>query len=122
VVFPPCDTTSLRSIPLEDPRQPVILSIAQFRPEKDHARQVDAFFRLVFGVRGAEAAAAAAAVAAAAAAAGPWARKRVAVYPNARLALVGGVRDEGDKQRLEALRQMGARRARVCADACVASD
>ena len=45
-VFPPCDITRLLSIPLERSEdQILILSVAQFRPEKDHMLQVnDEFF------------------------------------------------------------------------------
>ncbi|URE49394.1 Glycosyl transferases group 1 [Musa troglodytarum] len=35
-VYPPCDTSSLQMLPLEKPvRSPVIISVAQFRPEKE---------------------------------------------------------------------------------------
>lgn len=47
VVYPPCDTAALRSLPLaSDRREPLIVSIAQFRPEKDHALQLRAFARM----------------------------------------------------------------------------
>jgi alpha-1,2-mannosyltransferase len=39
IVYPPCDTSSLTKIPLEG-RQRIIVSIAQFRPEKDHQLQL----------------------------------------------------------------------------------
>lgn len=42
VVFPPCNTDVLQELPLEL-RQPIALSIGQFRPEKDHSKQVRAF-------------------------------------------------------------------------------
>ncbi|WOL06643.1 GDP-Man:Man(3)GlcNAc(2)-PP-Dol alpha-1,2-mannosyltransferase-like [Canna indica] len=43
-VYPPCDTSSLQMLPLERPVDtPVIISIAQFRPEKAHALQLEAF-------------------------------------------------------------------------------
>ena len=59
LVFPPCDTSGLQALPLEpfadggtaDDRsrgaRRLVLSVAQFRPEKDHAKQVRAFARLL---------------------------------------------------------------------------
>lgn len=49
IVFPPCDTTALAALPLE--REPsadtfgghIVVSLAQFRPEKDHAKQLRSF-------------------------------------------------------------------------------
>ncbi|KAJ2785817.1 asparagine-linked glycosylation protein [Coemansia interrupta] len=46
VVYPPCDTESLREMPLTG-RTPLVVSLAQFRPEKNHALQVDAFARML---------------------------------------------------------------------------
>lgn len=42
IVFPPCETDSLMSLPIEV-RENLILSVAQFRPEKEHAVQLEAF-------------------------------------------------------------------------------
>jgi len=43
LVYPPCDTTALQKIPIDGPRTPrLILSVAQFRPEKNHALQLRA--------------------------------------------------------------------------------
>ncbi|KAI0252784.1 mannosyltransferase [Lactifluus subvellereus] len=39
IVYPPCDTHALSQFPL-DGRPSLLLSLAQFRPEKDHAAQV----------------------------------------------------------------------------------
>ena len=39
-VFPPCNTTEFRQIPLAGRRQRVVLSVGQFRPEKDHMLQL----------------------------------------------------------------------------------
>lgn len=39
-VFPPCNTEVLSRIPIDNKREPIILSIAQFRPEKDHMLQI----------------------------------------------------------------------------------
>ncbi|ORX47788.1 UDP-Glycosyltransferase/glycogen phosphorylase [Hesseltinella vesiculosa] len=46
IVYPPCDTDRLSDLPL-DGRQTMIVSIAQFRPEKDHRMQVLALARLL---------------------------------------------------------------------------
>ncbi|KAL6538757.1 asparagine-linked glycosylation protein [Orobanche gracilis] len=43
-VYPPCDTSGLQVLPLERSTQPVkIISVAQFRPEKAHKLQLEAF-------------------------------------------------------------------------------
>ncbi|XP_023732043.1 GDP-Man:Man(3)GlcNAc(2)-PP-Dol alpha-1,2-mannosyltransferase [Lactuca sativa] len=43
-VYPPCDTTGLQELPLErETTPPKIISVAQFRPEKAHAVQLQAF-------------------------------------------------------------------------------
>ncbi|KAI0763548.1 mannosyltransferase [Trametes elegans] len=46
IVYPSCDTRQMAVFPLER-RERVILSIAQFRPEKDHAAQLHAFHKLL---------------------------------------------------------------------------
>ncbi|KAK1409366.1 hypothetical protein QVD17_35892 [Tagetes erecta] len=43
-VYPPCDTTGLQALPLErEAKSPIIISVAQFRPEKAHSLQLQAF-------------------------------------------------------------------------------
>ncbi|KAJ1927217.1 asparagine-linked glycosylation protein [Tieghemiomyces parasiticus] len=42
VVYPPCDTDAFQSFPI-DSRPNTIVSVAQFRPEKNHAQQLRAF-------------------------------------------------------------------------------
>jgi len=42
IVYPPCDTRDVAQFPLQG-REKVILSLAQFRPEKDHFAQLQAF-------------------------------------------------------------------------------
>ena len=42
VVFPPCDTATLQALPLLPREGRLLLSVAQFRPEKDHALQLQA--------------------------------------------------------------------------------
>uniref|UniRef100_A0A7S4MFI8 GDP-Man:Man(3)GlcNAc(2)-PP-Dol alpha-1,2-mannosyltransferase n=1 Tax=Vannella robusta TaxID=1487602 RepID=A0A7S4MFI8_9EUKA len=46
ILYPPCNTSHLSSLPLENREQGTIISIAQFRPEKDHALQIKAFAKL----------------------------------------------------------------------------
>ncbi|KAJ6482944.1 mannosyltransferase [Mycena vitilis] len=46
VVYPSCDTREMARLPLEG-RERVVLSIAQFRPEKDHAAQIRALHELL---------------------------------------------------------------------------
>ena len=43
VVFPPCDTSSFEDLPILEPRENIIISVGQFRPEKDHALQLRSF-------------------------------------------------------------------------------
>lgn len=43
-VYPPCDTSGLQVLPLERPTTtPIFISVAQFRPEKAHPLQLEAF-------------------------------------------------------------------------------
>ncbi|OAY80011.1 GDP-Man:Man(3)GlcNAc(2)-PP-Dol alpha-1,2-mannosyltransferase [Ananas comosus] len=43
-VYPPCDTSALQMLPLERPtKPPIFISVAQFRPEKAHTLQLEAF-------------------------------------------------------------------------------
>ena len=49
VVYPPCDVGAFLDVPLEDDgdrKCHSIVSIGQFRPEKDHALQIRAMFEL----------------------------------------------------------------------------
>ncbi|KAG2069040.1 mannosyltransferase [Suillus decipiens] len=46
IVYPPCNTREMAQFPL-DSRERIILSIAQFRPEKDHPAQIRAFAQLL---------------------------------------------------------------------------
>lgn len=45
-LYPPCNTEELRQLPLEK-RMGIILSIGQFRPEKDHMLQLKMFKILI---------------------------------------------------------------------------
>ena len=79
IVFPPCNTDELQQLPLAG-RARTIVSIAQFRPEKDHALQLRAF--ALFRARDADA------------------------FGDVVLQLIGGVRDAGDAARVAALRAL----------------
>ncbi|CAG8486047.1 16674_t:CDS:10 [Dentiscutata erythropus] len=46
IVYPPCDTEALSKLPL-DGRQRIIVSVAQFRPEKDHLLQLRSLHQLL---------------------------------------------------------------------------
>ncbi|KIY52569.1 mannosyltransferase [Fistulina hepatica ATCC 64428] len=75
LVYPPCDTHAMAAFPLEH-RENVIMSLAQFRPEKDHAAQLQAFAKLLHN------------------------------HPEhgaTRLVLIGGSRNAGDAARVEDL-------------------
>jgi len=87
VVYPPCDTSAMEAVVAATPRQPWMLSVAQFRPEKDHQLQVRSFAELL--------------------------QRYPAESAGVRLVLVGGCRDEGDLARVAELRfltnQLGVR-------------
>lgn len=77
-VYPPCDTRAMADFPLEG-RARVIVSVAQFRPEKDHAAQLHALHALL------------------------------AAYPDmagVKLVMVGGSRNAGDAARVDGLRAL----------------
>ncbi|CAM9347218.1 unnamed protein product [Chrysoparadoxa australica] len=46
VVFPPCDTSEMLAIPLTARRERIVLSLGQFRPEKDHILQLNSLLEL----------------------------------------------------------------------------
>lgn len=45
LLFPPCDTSAFQSLDLQHKQRLTLLSVAQFRPEKDHKLQILAFKR-----------------------------------------------------------------------------
>ena len=45
LIFPPCDTTAFQSLRLNEKDRFTIISVAQFRPEKDHKLQLTSFKR-----------------------------------------------------------------------------
>ncbi|KAG7088173.1 hypothetical protein E1B28_012192 [Marasmius oreades] len=82
IVYPPCDTREMAKFPLTN-REKVIVSVAQFRPEKEHATQLYALHELVtrhpvYRVQGKE----------------------------VKLAMIGGSRNEEDASRVANLRSL----------------
>ncbi|KAG9019903.1 asparagine-linked glycosylation protein [Tulasnella sp. 427] len=81
VVYPPCDTAKLRDFALEG-RERVILSVAQFRPEKEHTTQIESLDLLFKS------------------------SPELQTGPNkVRLILIGGCRSEDDEARVQKLRE-----------------
>ena len=82
VVFPPCDTSEFLRLPLENRDESLtLISLAQFRPEKDQAKQLDALGVLFKDHL-------------------EWREKGV------KLVLMGSCRDEADEIRIEGLRRL----------------
>lgn len=80
VVYPPCDVSAFLDIPLEDDgdkKRHSIISVAQFRPEKDHRLQIRAFKKVLDRGRAGEA---------------------------LKLVLIGGCRNQEDEDRVLMLR------------------
>ena len=71
-IFPPCDVSAFQKLSLSEKREDgLIISLAQFRPEKNHQLQIHAFYKLKDSMPGRD----------------------------IRLIMAGGVRNEGDSQR-----------------------
>jgi len=91
-VFPPCDTAVLADLPLERSKDPldsggsIVLSLAQFRPEKDHALQVRAFAAFLKDA--------------------PQYCAGGTGLEHVRLVMAGGCRDDGDHQRFQELESL----------------
>ncbi|KAJ4483308.1 mannosyltransferase [Lentinula aciculospora] len=79
IVYPPCDTRAISQFPLTG-RDRVILSLAQFRPEKDHPTQLRAFSQLLEHQSDPE--------------------------HSLKLVLIGGSRNASDEARVQALRSL----------------
>jgi alpha-1,2-mannosyltransferase len=72
-IFPPSNTVRWSQISLSVPRQQIVLSVGQFRPEKDHALQIRAFSKLMQSKDGAR-------------------------FANTKLVLLGSARHEEDER------------------------
>ncbi|KAJ7505759.1 mannosyltransferase [Mycena galericulata] len=81
VVYPSCDTREMARLPLEGRPRNIVISIAQFRPEKDHAAQVRALHVLL-------------------------ADHPEYTAQGIQLVLIGGCRNAGDEGRVEELRKL----------------
>ncbi|XP_066562496.1 GDP-Man:Man(3)GlcNAc(2)-PP-Dol alpha-1,2-mannosyltransferase [Amia ocellicauda] len=82
VVYPPCDVQTFLDIPLEgddEKKSHSIVSVGQFRPEKDHRLQIRAFRKLLD-------------------------KKTPAEQASLRLVLIGGCRNQEDEDRVLQLR------------------
>lgn len=78
-VYPPCDTSALQALPLKrQAKIPTIISVAQFRPEKAHALQLEAFSLAI--------------------------RRKDTDLPRPKLQFVGSCRNKADQDRLQSLK------------------
>ncbi|KAJ1922177.1 asparagine-linked glycosylation protein [Mycoemilia scoparia] len=105
IVYPPCDTNALGKFELQ-PRNPWLVSLAQFRPEKGHALQVQSFAKFLEQNREYKKPKAT----------GPALKNTVNTpedidskdgYPH--LIIIGGARNIEDEARAESLRQLSIR-------------
>ncbi|XP_070811996.1 GDP-Man:Man(3)GlcNAc(2)-PP-Dol alpha-1,2-mannosyltransferase [Pituophis catenifer annectens] len=83
IVYPPCDVQTFLDIPLQEENriiQPTVVSISQFRPEKDHSLQIRAFAKLLAKTKGQP------------------------LLP--KLILIGGCRNLDDEQRVSELKKL----------------
>ncbi|KAK2423353.1 GDP-Man:Man(3)GlcNAc(2)-PP-Dol alpha-1,2-mannosyltransferase [Trifolium repens] len=79
-VYPPCDTSGLQVLPLERSAEiPVIISVAQFRPEKAHSLQLEAFSLAI--------------------------KRLESGLPKPKLQFVGNCRNKSDDERLQRLKE-----------------
>ncbi|KAL9304118.1 hypothetical protein ACSQ67_021381 [Phaseolus vulgaris] len=79
-VYPPCDTSGLQVLPLERSTEiPVIISVAQFRPEKAHTLQLEAFSAAI--------------------------KRLDPTLPKPKLQIVGSCRNKSDDDRLQMLKK-----------------
>ena len=83
ILYPPCNTSNLSNLPFTEKRERgTFISIAQFRPEKDHAKQIRAMALLK--------------------------QKKDAVLSKARLILIGSCRNQGDQELVDGLRRLAS--------------
>ncbi|EAX92632.1 glycosyl transferase, group 1 family protein [Trichomonas vaginalis G3] len=75
ILFPPCDTTDLSKLPIENRIPEQIISVQQFRPEKNLPLQLEIIRRLKD------------------------------THPNMKLYIIGGCRNEADKKLLDGLQE-----------------
>ncbi|XP_019621446.1 PREDICTED: GDP-Man:Man(3)GlcNAc(2)-PP-Dol alpha-1,2-mannosyltransferase-like isoform X1 [Branchiostoma belcheri] len=83
-VYPPCDVKEFMDLPMKSDAgkaQHSIVSVAQFRPEKDHPLQLRGFHEFLKGV--------------------PQEKRK-----NYKLVMIGGVRNQGDADRVDGLKRL----------------
>lgn len=85
IVYPPCDTHEFLQLGHLASRKPIIVSLAQFRPEKDHAKQIEALALL-------------------------FERHPMWRDEGVRLVLMGSCRNEGDEARIKGLEVLAEQR------------
>ncbi|KAH9807594.1 family 4 glycosyltransferase [Melampsora americana] len=78
LVYPPCDITTFKDFPLL-PRKSIVLSISQYRPEKDQIKQIEAFSKFM--------------------------KMNDEKFKNVRMILVGSCRNQEDLDRVEFLKK-----------------
>ena len=89
IVYPPVNVTHLTKLPLaHDTRKPYILSVGQFRPEKDHGLQVKAFSRFLKNEEY------------------TFSEKSHISKSDVKLILLGGCRNEEDQKRVDYLNKL----------------
>lgn len=76
IVYPPCDCTHLCNFPIEGRKKGLIVSVGQFRPEKNYPLQLDIMERM-----------------------------KSTEHSDAKLVIVGGVRNSGDMQLFRSLEE-----------------
>lgn len=84
LIYPPCNVTQFQNIPLHDDSRKAtisIVSVGQFRPEKDHRLQIQAFHLLLGNVSD-------------------------SIRARLRLELIGGCRNEEDENRVQELQML----------------
>ncbi len=86
IVYPPCDTRSLAKFPLDSQGRRGMVSLAQFRPEKEHATQLR-FLRALLDKY-------------------PELLKKEGGAERVHLTMMGSCRNEGDEARIEMLKQL----------------
>ncbi|CAM4362610.1 unnamed protein product [Caretta caretta] len=84
VVYPPCDVQTFLDIPLQEEKSTTeysIVSVGQFRPEKDHPLQIRAFAKFLE-------------------------KKALGQQSSPKLILIGGCRNQQDEQRVNRLKKL----------------
>lgn len=79
IVYPPSSNPKIENISLDKERERIILSIGQFRPEKNHKLQIQAFKKLI---------------------------EKYDIKSNLKLIMLGGCRNDDDLQRIDQLQNL----------------